>query len=100
MEDLMFVTIRKYPVCKDAKEVNRIAQAEVLPVLRAAPGFRSYVFIDSGDHTVTSISVFDSKEAADNASQRVREMVKKSISKLLPKPPDVTMGEVLTDAKK
>ena len=96
----MFVTIRKYPGCKDAKEVNRVAQAELLPVLRTAPGFRSYVVIDSGNQSVTSISVFDSKEAADNANQRAREIVRKSISKLLPNPPDITMGEVLTDAKK
>jgi hypothetical protein len=65
----MYVTTRKYPVCKDVKETNRIAQAEVVPVMRTVAGFRSYVTVDTGNGTVATISMFDSKAAAENANQ-------------------------------
>ena len=45
----MYVTIRKYPGCKNVKEVDRIAMAELLPVLKQVDGFRSYVIVDSGN---------------------------------------------------
>jgi hypothetical protein len=96
---MMFTTIRKYTGCTDVKEVNRLAQAEVLPVLRKVPGFRSYVVIDSGNHTIVSISTFDSKASVEIANQRAREVVQKSIAKFLPNPPEITMGEVLAEAK-
>jgi hypothetical protein len=97
-ENMMFVRIRKYTGCTDAKEVNRLAQAEVLPVLRKVPGFRSYVVI-AGNHTMVSISTFDSKASVETANQRAREVVQKSIAKFLPNPPEITMGELLAEAK-
>ncbi len=96
----MYVTIRKYPVCKNVKEVNRVAMAELLPVLKQVAGFRSYVIVDSGNGTITSIGMFDTKASADAANDRAREVVRKSgMAELLPNPPDITVGEVLSDAK-
>lgn len=95
----MYVTIRKYPGCKDAKEVNRVAMAELLPVLRKVAGFRSYVIVDTGNGSVASIGMFDSQAAAEAANQRAREVVgRTSSSGLLPNPPEITVGEVLGDA--
>jgi len=34
----MYMTIRKYQGCKDVNEVNRVATAELLPVLRRIAG--------------------------------------------------------------
>ena len=47
----MYVTIRKYTGCGDVGEIDRISQAELLPLLRKVKGFRSYVTIDTGGHT-------------------------------------------------
>ncbi len=94
----MYVTIRKYTGCGDVGEIDRISQAELLPLLRKVKGFRSYVTIDTGGHTVTSISTFGSKEAAEEANRRARETVQKSLAKLLPNPPEVMVGEILTEA--
>jgi hypothetical protein len=95
----MFVTIRKYSGTGDAKEINRIAMAEILPVLRKVPGFKSYVTIDTGNHTVASIGMFDNKASADAANLSARDVVKKHMVKLLPNPPEITLGEVLGEAK-
>jgi hypothetical protein len=68
----MYVTIRKYSGCGDMKEVNRVALAELLPVLRKIAGFRSYVIVDTGKGTGAFIGMFDNKEAAENANQQAR----------------------------
>lgn len=68
----MYVTIRKYAGCGDLKEVNRVALAELLPVLRTIPGFRSYVIVDTGNGTGASIGMFDNEAAAENANQQAR----------------------------
>ena len=93
----MYVTIRKYARCGDAKEINRIAQAEILPLLRKVPGFRSYTTVDAGSHVVVSISTFDSKASAEAANTAARGVVQKSMAKLLPNPPEITVGEVLAE---
>ena len=93
----MFITIRKYSGCGDAKEISRIANAELLPVLRKVPGFRSYITVDTGNQTVVSIGTFDSKASADAANASARGVVQKSMAKLLPNPPDITVGEVLSE---
>jgi len=95
----MYVTIRKYPVCKNVKETNRIAQAEVVPVMRTVAGFRSYVTVDTGNGTVATISMFDSKEAAENANELARTVVLRTgLKDMVPNPPETTMGEVLDSA--
>ncbi len=96
----MYVTIRKYPGCKDVKEVNRVAMAELLPVLRTVPGFRSYTIVNTGNGSIASIGVFDSLASADAANQRAREVVARtSMATLLPNPPEITVGDVLGDAR-
>ena len=96
----MYVTIRKYPGCKNVKEANRVAMAELLPLLRTIAGFRSYVIVDTGNDTITSIGTFDSKESADNANQQARAWSAGSALKdLLPNPPEIIVGEVLGEAK-
>jgi hypothetical protein len=96
----MYMTIRKYQGCKDAKEINRVALAELLPVLRTIAGFRSYEIVDTGKETVASIGIFDSKEAAENANRQARAVVQRTALKdLLPNAPEITVGEVLGKAK-
>ena len=95
----MYVTIRKYPGCGDVQEINRVAMAELLPMLRTITGFRSYVIVDTGNNTGASIGMFDSKEAAENANQQARAVVQRTALKgLLPNPPEITVGEVLGEA--
>lgn len=96
----MHITIRKYPGCKNVKEVNRIATAELLPVLRKVPGFRSYTIVDTGKASIASISVFDSAASAELGNIRAREFVARTgMAALLPNPPEITMGEILSDAR-
>ena len=95
----MYVTIRKYAGCGDMREINRVAMAELLPVLRTIAGFRSYVIVDTGNGTGASIGMFDNKTAAENANQQARVVVMRTALKdLLPSPPETIVGEVLGEA--
>lgn len=96
----MHITIRKYAGCKNVKETDRIAMAELLPVLRAMPGFRSYTIVDTGNGSIASIGVFDSAASAEAANARAREVVARTgMAALLPNPPEITVGEILSDAR-
>jgi hypothetical protein len=58
------------------------------------------VTVDTGNATVASIGMFDSKDAAENANQQARAVVERTALKdLLPNPPEITVGEVLGEAK-
>ena len=96
----MFIAIRKYAGCKDVREVNRRVVASLIPSLREFPGYQSYSIVDFGNNTATSISVFDTREQAEDATQRVWDIVQRTLSDLLPNPPEVTIGEVLSEDHK
>lgn len=95
----MFVTIRKYTGCGDQSEIARLTTTQLLPVLRQVPGFQSFVGVDLGDHSILSIGVFDSREAAELANERARAVVGKSLAPLLPNPPEVMVGQVFAEAR-
>lgn len=96
----MFVSIRRYAGCKDVQEVNRRVVTNLIPTLRAFSGYQSYSIIYLGNGTVVSISVFDTREQAECATQQVRGLVQEHLADLIPNPPEVTIGELLRENRK
>ena len=95
----MFIAIRKYSGCQDAQEVNRRVLRDLLPAMKGMRGFRSYTVVDMGGGIVASISTFDSCGDAESATIAVRGLVRKTLSDLVPNPPEVTIGQVLSDTR-
>jgi hypothetical protein len=60
------------------------------------PGFVGYYDVDAGDGVMVSISVFEHKEAEEESTFKAGDFVAKDLEPLLPNPPQVTAGEVLT----
>jgi hypothetical protein len=60
------------------------------------PGFVSYYDVDARDRVMVSISVFEHEEAEEESTFRAGDFVAKDLEPLLPNPPQVTAGEVLT----
>jgi hypothetical protein len=96
----MFVSIRRYAGCKDVHEANRRVADNLIPMLRGFPGFQSYSVVDLGRGTVASISVFDTRDDAESATTRVRTIVQEHLADLLPNPPEVMIGELLSKHRK
>jgi hypothetical protein len=66
-----------------------------VPLLRRAPGFKGCcAFVSEDDHAV-SVSIFDDRDSAAHADERVRGWLAANLRDLLPNPPEVTSGEVL-----
>ena len=66
----------------------------LVPLLRQAPGFRSYCCFASVDGHLVSVSVFDDQPTAEAANAKVREWVAANMRDALPDPPEVLAGEV------
>ena len=61
----MYTVIRRYQGVVDSAEVARRAAEEFGPTLRDQPGFQGYWAVDAGDGVLATISVFDSRDAAE-----------------------------------
>ena len=92
----MYVAVRRYEGVTDPEEAGRITREVFVPVIREMPGFVGYYDVDAGDGVMVSISVFEHKEAEEQSTFKARDFVAKDLEPLLPNPPQVTAGEVLT----
>jgi hypothetical protein len=66
----------------------------LVPLLRQAPGFRSYCCFASEDGHILSVSAFDDRPTAEAANAKAREWVGANLRDALPDPPEVLAGEV------
>jgi hypothetical protein len=96
----MFVSIRKYDGAGLLTEIDRLARDEFVPILRSQVGFISYSIVDVGNGSVASISTFETRKHADEANRSAREAVQRVFKSLLPNPPTVIMGEVVSHSGK
>jgi hypothetical protein len=92
----MYIAVRRYQGVSDPSEAARIAREGFVPIIREIPGFVAYYDVDAGDGEMVSISVFEHKEAEEESTFRAGDFVAKDLEPLLPNPPQVTAGEVLT----
>jgi hypothetical protein len=91
----MYVIIRKY--AGKGGLMDRLApqvRDGLVPLLRQAPGFRSYCALASEDGHLVSVSAFDDRSNADAANDKAREWVAANMRDALPDPPEVLAGEV------
>ena len=92
----MYATVRRYEGVTDPGEAGRRVQQGFVPILQGMPGFVAYYFADSGDGTMISTSVFESSEGAEESTRRASAWVAENLAELLPNPPMVTAGEVVS----
>ncbi len=91
----MYVTVRRYVTDpKSVSEVMRRIKDEFVPIISKVPGFMSYSVLDAGNGTLASISSFESKSGADESTRRAADWVK-SVSSLLPNPPQIIAGDIV-----
>jgi hypothetical protein len=89
----MYTVIRRYQGVLEADEVARRAVEEFAPTLRDRPGFQGYWVVNAGDGVLSTISVFDTEEAAAESTAAAATWVHDTMPNLVPNPPRVTAGE-------
>ena len=90
----MFASIRTYHV-NSSKDFTRIVNDGFVPIISSAPGFVAYHAIDPGDGTWTSMSIFDTKEEADNSNRMAAQFVHDNLSQFIAASPEITAGELV-----
>jgi len=100
MSSSAYLTVRRYDNVTDSKEAARRIQEEFIPLVRKIPGFISYYWVDEGDGVMVSVSVYATREAEEESNRAAADYVKQhqQVARLLPKPPQITAGQVVARA--
>ena len=94
----MYAAVRRYEGITDDTEAGRRVGENFIPLLKQVPGFVAYYWIDAGDGTMASLSVYEDKEGADRSVEIAHDWVAKNASELFTKAPLVTEGPVVANA--
>ena len=91
----MYVTLRRYAEigARMYQIIARKVEERLVPMLKAQPGFRCYCAFVSEDGDGVSVTVFDDRERATLANERVREWGRNNLRDFISDPPEVSAGE-------
>jgi hypothetical protein len=92
----MYVAVRRYEGVTDPQKAGQLVDEGFVPIISEMPGFVAYYFVDAGDGVMVSTSVFEHKDAEEQSNFRAGEFVAEHLAPLLPNPPQVTAGEVVS----
>ncbi len=83
----MFAAIRYYRTDPDSTEsVIRRVKEGFVPFIRETPGFVSYFVLTPRPGEIVSVSVFESRDGAQESNEKAEEWVRQNLSELLPSP--------------
>jgi hypothetical protein len=91
----MYLIIRKFDSLRSVSEAARRAESGIGQLLKQSPGFRGYYVFDAGDGVGGSVTLFDSRDAAMAANDKVLTWIRASLSDLTDGEPEIIAGEVL-----
>lgn len=91
----MFCVTRRFSSMRSVEEAAKRAEKGLAPILQRNPGFRGYYIVDAGDGVGVSITVFESREAAESTREEAVGWIEKNLSDLFSEPPLITAGEVI-----
>ena len=95
----MYIVIRRTKLSGSAEEAVRRTRDHLVPLVEGRPGFRGYcAFVTERGDAAVSVSVFDDKDTAMDAHQRVRQWVEANMRDLMPEEPEVVAGETVFDS--
>ncbi len=91
----MYAVIRRYNIHPGTSDVvlERVNN-DFAGKISQIPGFLSYYVVDPKDNTIVSVSVFDSKESADESTRVATEWVRANLHHQIRTAPVITAGEV------
>ena len=96
----MYATVRRYEGVTDPSEAGRRVNEGFLPLISKVPGFVAYYWVDAGAGVMISTSVFQDQSGAEESNKRAADYVRENLASLLPKPPQITAGEVVAGASR
>ena len=91
----MYTSIRifKTNIEKLDEETLQKVETGFTQILRTIPGFHAYRLIDSGNHSVASISFYETEEGANASVEKSNAWVAENLRDLADGPPVAFLGE-------
>jgi hypothetical protein len=93
----MYKVIRKYGRIRSVADAARRAKTGVGQILSGSRGFRSYYLLDGGEGVGVAVMVFEDRESAIAANEKVLEFVQASLHDLDLGDPEIIAGEILVN---
>jgi hypothetical protein len=94
----MQATIRRYEGV-DAARTNEVVERvneTLVPQLRELPGFSGYYVLDAGNGVISSVSLFETSEQAEESTKLVAEWISdENLDTAIPNAPKITSGKVV-----
>jgi hypothetical protein len=95
----MYAVIRQYQFDQSGgEEVDRNIRETLVPLLKDVPGFVTYYWLNSGEGSGASLSVFDSKEGAEESVRAAANFVQQHLAGINMSKPEILEGEVQAHA--
>src|SRR5512132_3056333 len=90
----MYAVVRRYRFDpKNSEEIDSRIKDVFVHLLRKAPGFEAYYWLDTGEGEGASLSVFRDKAGAEESTRIPANFVEQHLASLLGKP-EIIQGEV------
>ena len=93
----MYMFVRKYTEVRSVADAARRAKSGIGQILRESHGFRSYYVLDGGRGVGVAVMIFEDRESANAANDRVLQFVEASLLDLDLGDPEIIAGEVLVN---
>jgi hypothetical protein len=93
----MYIFIRKFTKVRSAADAARRAKSGIGQILRESHGFRSYYVLDGGEGIAVAVMIFEDRESANAANEKVLGFVQASLHDLDLGEPEIIAGEVLVN---
>ena len=78
---MRYTRLSTYDLTKgDFNELTGIAEKGILPTFVKEPGFVNFGLVDEGNHKVVSISIWETREAAQKSASMAATWVKENVS--------------------
>ena len=93
----MYTLIRKFTNVRSVADAARRAKSGIGQILRESHGFISYYVLDGGEGVGVAVMIFEDRESANAANNKVLEFVQASMHDLNLGDPEIIAGEVLVN---
>ena len=93
----MYMFIRKYTKVRSVADAARRAKSGIGQILKQSHGFRSYYVLDGGEGVGVAVMIFEDRESANAASDKILQFVQASLLDLNLGDPEIIAGEVLVN---
>ncbi len=96
----MYTAVRHYSIKSGSFGEIKQRIDGFVDIVSKVSGFVGYYFVNSGNNTVVTVSIFESQAGADESTRAAAEWVKANLAGFMEGPPTVMAGEVVAHAGK